>query len=205
MLTIHHLRVGRSIFCVWLLEELGLKYELVEYYRNPETMRAPPELKNIHPLGKSPVIDDDGLILSESGAITSYLIEKHGRDTDLCPSRSDLEKWAEYSQWLHYPEGSVFAPLLIKMLSLRSPEPENLFQAFADPEVKLHLDYISNRLSDQSYILGEEFTAADFGITYVLSLAERLGQLTGYNNLQAYLKRNTNRPAFLKAIERAEE
>lgn len=205
MLKIHHLRIGRSIFCVWLLEEMGLEYELVEYFRNPETMRAPPELKAVHPLGKSPVIDDDGLILTESGAITAYIIEKHDKTGKFSPPRSELTRWAEYSQWLHYPEGSVFGPLLIKMLSLRSGEPQSLFSAFCDPEIKLHLSHISNRLGDQEFILGDQFCGADFGITYVLSMADRLGQLQGYDTLSAYLNRNIQRPAFLKSIERAKE
>ena len=110
MLTIHHLRIGRSIFTVWLLEELELDYDLVEYHRNPETMRAPPELKDIHPLGKSPVIVDDGLVLSESGAITAYLLEKYDSQGKFTPPRSDLAAWGRYTQWLHYPEGSVLCP-----------------------------------------------------------------------------------------------
>ena len=90
MLKIHHLRIGRSIFTVWLMEELELEYEVIEYLRDAETMLAPPELKSVHPLGKSPVIDDGGLILSESGAITSYLLEKHDKDNKFSPARSDL-------------------------------------------------------------------------------------------------------------------
>ncbi|MBL4682858.1 MAG: glutathione S-transferase family protein [Pseudomonadales bacterium] len=205
MLTIHHLRIGRSIFCVWLLEELELEYELVEYVRHPETMRAPSSLKDVHPLGKSPVIDDDGLILTESGAITAYLIEKHDKAGRFSPSRSDLRQWAEYTQWLHYPEASVFGPLLIKMLSLRSAEPQPLFSGFSDPEIALHLGHISNRLGDQTFILGEAFCGADFGVTYVLSMADRLGQLEGYDKLSEYLNRNMQRPAFLRAIERAKD
>ena len=138
MLTIHHLRIGRSLFTVWLLEELGLEYDLVEYTRDPETMRAPPELKNVHPLGKSPVIDDDGLVLSESGAIATYLLEKHDSQNRFSPPRSDLRAWAEYNQWLHYAEGSVFTPLMMKLLSMRAGGTVEMLDAFADPEVELH-------------------------------------------------------------------
>ncbi len=205
MLTIHHLRIGRSIFTVWLLEELNLKYELKEYLRNPTTMRAPPELKNIHPLGKSPVIDDDGLILSESGAITSYLLEKHDKNNQFSPPRSELAAWGTYTQWLHYPEGSVFSPLLMKMLSLRSGEPQPLLDGFADPEIKLHLSHISNQLGDKEFILGDTFSGADFGISYVVNMAQRLGQLEAYPSLEAYIERNKARPAFLRALERAVE
>lgn len=205
MLTIHHLRIGRSIFTVWLLEELQLDYELKEYLRNPETMRAPPELKEIHPLGKSPVIDDDGLVLSESGAITSYLLEKHDRDHKLSPSPSDLPAWAEYMQWLHYPEGSVFTPLMLKMLSLRSGEPQPLLDGFADPEIAAHFTHITNKLGGNEFILGDSFSGADFGISYMVGMAQALGQLEPYPELAAYLQRNQARPAFQRAVERAVE
>ncbi len=205
MLTIHHLRIGRSIFTVWLLEELELDYELKEYLRNSETMRAPPELKEIHPLGKSPVIDDDGLVLSESGAITSYLLEKHDQQHKLSPPPGDLRAWAEYIQWLHYPEGSVFTPLLLKMLALRSGEPQPLLDGFADPEIAAHFTHITNKLGDKKFILGDSFSGADFGITYMINMAAMLGQLEPYPQLAAYLQRNQARPAYLRAVERAVE
>ena len=205
MLTIHHLRIGRSIFCVWLLEELELEYELVEYLRDPETMRAPPELKNIHPLGKSPVIDDDGLVLSESGAITAYLLEKHDKSNRFSPPRSDLKAWAEYTQWLHYPEGSVFSPLLMKLLTIRSGEPQPLLDGFADPEVALHFGHIANKLGDNEFILGDRFSGADFGISYMVNMAQMLGQLEPYPTLAAYIERNRARPAFQRALERGVE
>ena len=205
MLTIHHLRIGRSIFTVWLLEELELDYELVEYQRHPETMRAPPELKDVHPLGKSPVIDDDGLVLSESGAITAYLLEKHDTDGKFSPPRSDLRAWAEYTQWLHYAEGSVFVPLFLKLLTLRSGEPQPLLDGFSDPELALHLGHIANKLGENPFILGENISGADFGMTYMVSMAERLGQLAPYPSLAAYLQRNQERPAYLRALERAVE
>ncbi len=205
MLTIHHLRIGRSIFAVWLLEELGLEYELIEYHRNPQTMRAPPELKQVHPLGKSPVIDDDGLILSESGAIVTYLLEKHDQAGKFSPPRSNLRAWAEYNQWLHYAEGSVFSPLLIKMLCLRSGQAQPLFEGFADPEIALHFGHITQQLGNKEFILGSAMSGADFGITYMVGMADRLGQLTPYPELSAYLQRNQARPAFQRALARGVE
>ena len=204
MLTIHHLRIGRSIFTVWLLEELGLEYDLVEYLRNPETMRAPPELKDIHPLGKSPVIVDDGMVLSESGAITAYLLRKYDTEGRFTPDPDDLRAWTEYTQWLHYAEGSVFAPLLLKLLSLRSGG-NPLLDGFADPEVKLHFDHIADKLGDNAFILGDSISGADFGITYMVGMAERLGLLESWPTLAAYLARNQGREAFQRAIERAVE
>ena len=205
MLTIHHLRVGRSLFTVWLLEELGIEYNLIEYNRDPETMRAPPELKSVHPLGKSPVIDDDGLVLSESGAIAVYLLEKHDIDKRFSPLRSDLPAWAEYNQWLHYAEGSVFTPLMMKLLSLRAGGTLGLLDTFADPEVELHFSHIANQLGDNEYILGNQLSGADFGIGYMVNMAHMLGLLEPFPSLVAYVERLRARPAFLRAIDRAVE
>ena len=205
MIRLHHLRIGRSLFTVWQLEELGLEYELIEYRRDPKTFLAPPELKAVHPLGKSPVIDDDGLVIAESSAITTYLLEKYDSKHTLAPARSNLKQWARFTQWLHYPEGSVFTPLLVKMLLLRSGEAHAAFEAFSAREVKLHLNHIALQLGDNPYILGEAFTAADFGIAYVVSLAARLGQLQDWPTLEAYLARCQTRPAYLQAVARAIE
>lgn len=205
MITLHHLRIGRSIFTVWLLEELGLPYDLKVYHRDPVTMRAQEDLKRAHPLGKSPVIDDDGLVLSESGAITAYLIEKYDSDHRLHPARSDINAWAQFTQWLHYPEGSVFMPLLIKMLLLRSGQPHVALEPFSEKEIALHLGHISRQLEGRDYILGDSFSAADIGVTYVISMAKRIGVLAEYPVLIAYLSRNTARPAFQRAVERAVE
>jgi len=205
VITLHHLRIGRSIFTVWLLEELGTQYDLKVYHRDPVTMRAQEDLKLIHPLGKSPVIDDDGLVISESGAITAYLLEKFDTDHRLHPDRSDVKTWARFTQWLHYPEGSVFMPLLIKMLLLRSGQPHAALSPFSEAEVKLHLDHISQQLDGRDYILGESFSGADIGVAYVISLAKRIGALADYPVLSAYLARNTDRPAFQRAVERAVE
>jgi len=205
MLTIHHLRIGRSIFTVWLLEELELEYELKEYYRNPETNRAPPELKQIHPLGKSPVIDDDGLVLSESGAIASYLLKKHDPQHKLSPASSDIANWAQYNQWLHYPEGSVFTPLLIQLLLLRSGVEAPLFDAYSGAELTLHLNHITAQLAANDYILGDQFSAADIGVCYMLSMAQSLDLLSNHSSLSDYVQRNKQRPAFLRALERGIE
>lgn len=204
MITLHHLRIGRSLFTVWLLEELACDYNLKVYHRDPETMRAQADLKAVHPLGKSPVIEDDDLMLSESGAITSYLLEKFDAEHQFHPSRSDIATWAKYNQWLTYPEGSVFAPLLLKMLTLRSSDHE-VITPFADSEISLHFTHIAAQLGDNNYILGDEFSGADFGIAYVVSMAERLGQLQAYPSLQAYMQRCMARPAFLRAVEKAVE
>jgi len=205
MLTLHHLRIGRSLFTVWQLEELGIDYELKVYHRHPETFRAGDDLKVIHPLGKSPVIDHDGLVISETGAITSYLLEVFDKEQRFSPPRSDVAAWAKYTQWLHYPEGSVFGPLLMRMQILRSGEKHPTIDPFSTKEVALHLGHISNQLGENEFILGDKFSAADFGISYVVSMAERLGELAPYQSLNDYLQRNKQRPAFLRAVEKAVE
>lgn len=202
MLTLHHLRIGRSVFTAWLLEELGVDYALEIYDRDPETRRSPPELKRIHPLGKSPIIDDDGLILAESGAIAAYLIERHDHDGALAPPRSDIPARARYEQWLHYAEGSAFAPLLMKLLLTVETGDAPVIRAFADGECGLHLDYIADQLGGAAFLLGDRLQGPDFGVSYALSLADRLGLLDGRPTLSAYLARLTERPAFQRAVAR---
>jgi glutathione S-transferase len=205
VILLHHLRVGRSIFCVWQLEELGLDYELRVYHRDPETFRAPPELKQAHPLGKSPIIEDGDILLAESSAITTYLLERYDKDHRFWPHREDTAAWAEFTQWLHYPEGSVFVPLIMRMLLLRSDQAHPAITPFSENEIALHLGHIATKLGDSEFILGESFSAADFGITYMSSMAERLQALGAYPNLVAYLNRNRQREAFQRAVERAVE
>jgi glutathione S-transferase len=205
MVTLHHLRIGRSIFTVWLLEELGADYNLKEYLRNPETMRAQEDLKEIHPLGKSPVIEDDGFVLSESGAITSYLIEKFDTNHKLSPAKTNITEWATYTQWLHYSEASVFGPLLINMLLMRDPTPSPLLSSFSQAEIKAHLDHIADKLSDNEFILGDKLSGADFGISYAVSMAMMTGQLQNHPTLQSYIERMTSRPSFIAAKARAVE
>ncbi|MEM9571803.1 MAG: glutathione S-transferase family protein [Pseudomonadota bacterium] len=201
MLKVHHLRVGRSIFTVWMLEELGAPYEL-EFYDRNEMGRAPPELKNAHPLGKSPVIDDDGFVLAESGAIALYLLEKFDPDRKFGPPKGDPKARAEWMQWLMYTEASAFAPLLIKLLLSRSEDKPPIFDMFAGGEVALQLGYIEARLADRDYVMGDTFQAPDIGLTYIAGMAERLGELGPYPKLAAYLARNTARPAFQRAFEK---
>ncbi len=204
MLILHHLRIGRSIFTVWLLEELGLEYELKVYHRDPDTMRAPAELRDVHPLGKSPVIEVDGQVLSESGAITSYLLQTRDSANMLAPGKDDHPAWLNFTRWLHYPEGSAFLPLFLKMMQLRAGQLGPL-DAFLEPEVALHLNHINDSLGSQPYILGEQFSAADIGVGYVVSMADRLGQLESYPTLKGYIERLQARPAFQQAVERAVE
>jgi glutathione S-transferase len=205
MIKVHYLVIGRPLYTVWLLEELGLEYELNVFHRNPETMRAPPELREIHPLGKSPVIEDGDLMLSETGAIASYLIEAYSKPGEMAPDRTDLKAWATYTQWLHYPEASAFVPLLMTMLLARDPQPGSAIDNFAKGEVALHLGYLNDAIGDKDYILGDKLCGADIGLGYIAGMAERLGQLEAYPNLQKYIARLRARPAFIRAQERTGE
>ncbi len=200
MLKLHHLRVGRSIFTVWLLEELGAEYALEIYDRN-EMGRAPPELKNAHPLGKSPVIEDEGLVLAESGAIALYLLDKFDPANQFGPP-SQPQARAEWMQWLMYSEASAFAPMLIKLLLSRLDDKPPLLDMFASGEVALQLGYVEARLADRDYVMGAHFSAPDIGLTYIAEMAQRLDELAPYPKLTAYLQRNKARPAFQRALEK---
>ena len=206
MILVHHLRIGRPIFTVWLLEELALEYELKIYLRDPQTMRAQADLKEAHPLGKSPVIEDNGLKLSESGAIAAYLIDNYDNDHKLAPPASDRVARAVYNQWLHYTEGSAFVPLLVKLVLMREEEPKPaIFSKFAAAEIPMHLSYIQDFLADKQFLLGDRLQGPDFGMGYILQLAQRVGEIESYPKLQAYLGRMLDRPAFERAKERAGE
>ncbi len=201
MIKVHHLRVGRSVFTVWLLEEMGLDYELEIYVRN-EMGRAPPELKQAHPLGKSPVIDFGDLVLAESGAIATYLVDNHDPEHAFAPPHTDRVARASWNQWLAYSEASAFAPLLFKLLLAREEPKPPVISAFAAGEVALHLGYMQDSLGEKAFIMGERLQAPDIGFTYICQMAERLGELGPYPKLKAYMDRNLARPAFQRALER---
>lgn len=198
MLKIHHLRIGRSIFTVWLLEELGLDYELISYSRL-ETFRAPPELKNVHPLGKSPVIEDDGIIVAESGAIATYLATVYGAK-GLVPDAADKAAFARYQHFLHFAEGTLVGPFMMMMVGGTSEQ----VQGFAQPEIVANLTYLQNELGAQDYIMGD-FTLADVGLVCVLGMINQTGVLAGFPALAEYLERCQARPAFARALEKGIE
>ncbi len=201
MIVMHHLRVGRAIFTTWLLEELGVEYELKLYDRTKQG-RAPAELKAAHPLGKSPVIEDAGVTLAESGAITTYLLETYDPDGAFSPPVSDTAARMKYLQWLHYSEASAFAPLLMNMLLMREDPKPPVISAFTAAEVKLHLDYFSDALGDQNFILGDKFSGADIGCGFIANMAEKFGLTGKHPNIAAYVARLRARPAFVRALEK---
>jgi glutathione S-transferase len=200
-IKLHHLRIGRSVFTAWLLEELEAPYDLQIYDRN-ELGRAPPELKEAHPLGKSPVVETDGIVLAESGAIALYLVETHNPHGRFLPPRAGAAR-GQWLQWLHYPEGSAFPPFLLKLLLSRTEDPKPmLISMFAEAEVTLHLDYIADAIGKKPYLFGDEMSLPDFGVVYICSMADRLGLLGGHKSLKAYADRAMGRPAFKTAMDK---
>jgi glutathione S-transferase len=215
MIVVHHLNNSRSQRVLWLLEELGLEYDLKRYQRDPRTMLAPPSLRQVHPLGKSPVITDGELTLAESGAIIEYLVDRYGGGR-LAPAASTPGR-LRYIYWLHYAEGSAMPPLLLKLVFNRvasAPMPffikpvakaiaSQVTTGFIAPQLKLHLDYMEGELGKSTWFAGNEFTAADIQMSFPLEAAAARGGLDATRpRLMAFLERIHARPAYQRALER---
>jgi glutathione S-transferase len=214
MITVHHLENSRSQRVLWLLEELGLPYELQRYARDPKTMLAPPALRAVHPLGKSPVITDGAVTLAESGAIIEYLVERHGQGR-LKPATGSPD-WLRYVYWLHFAEGSAMPPLLMKLvfdtierkapLLVRPIAGAISRQAKAmivTPNLQRQADYIESELAQRPWFAGAEFTAADIQMSFPLEgLAARGGLGADRPHLSEFLTRIHARPAYRRALER---
>lgn len=200
MITVHHLNNSRSQRILWLLEELGLEYEIVKYQRDAQTRFAPPELKAIHPLGKSPVVTDRGRTIIESGAILDYILRTYGQGRlQPAPSSPDYD---EYVQWMHYAEGSATLPLLLMLYVGRLGEAGAPLHPRIQSEIANHLGYMNAALDGRDYFLGKDFTAADIQLGFVVEAAASRGVLKGYDNLDRFAARIHARPAYLRAVER---
>lgn len=200
MITVHHLDDSRSQRILWLLEEMGVDYEVVNYQRDPETLRAPAALERVHPLGKSPVITDGDITIAESGAIVEYVTRRYA-DHALAPAPADAG-FPEYVHWLHFAEGSAVAPLLLDMFLGMLGEASAPLRGTVGAAITRHLDYLESSISDRPYFCGDHFTAADIQMAFVIEFAEGRGKLDGYPALRAYLDRVRSRPAYLRALER---
>lgn len=199
-LVVHHLNDSRSQRVLWMLEELGLDYEVVRYERDATTRLAPPALKAIHPLGKSPVLVDGKRTVAESGAILDYLVRRHGRGRFAPPQ--DTPAYDDYAHWMHYPEGSAMFPVLLQLYAARLGEAAAAIQPRIDSEMANHLGYIDQALAGRDYLLGDSFSAADVQLSFVLEAARAFGKLAAYPNASAYLDRMEARPAFQRALEK---
>jgi glutathione S-transferase len=215
MLIVHHLNNSRSQRILWLLEELGVPYELKKYQRDAKTMLAPPELRAVHPLGKAPVVTtDDGETLVESGAIVERLLEKYGEGRML-PKAGTPER-LRHTFWLHYAEGSMMPPLLLSLVFNRvrtAPMPffvkpiargiaDEVTKTFIAPQLKTHLDFIEAELGKSAWFAGEELTGADIMMSFPLEAAASRGGLGDRPKLAAFVARVHARPAYAKALER---
>ena len=214
MITVHHLKNSRSQRVLWLLEELALPYEVKRYERNPKTLLAPPELARVHPLGKSPVITDGDTVVAESGAIVEYLIDIHGAGR-LRPTQGSAEQ-RRYTYWLHFSEGSLMPPLLMKLVFDKvreAPVPffikpvvrgiaDKVTAAYIGPNLKRLLAFMESELSTRPWFAGPDFSAADVQMSYpVEAAAERAGLDASYTALNGWLARIHARPAYIKALE----
>jgi glutathione S-transferase len=202
MIEIHHLNNSRSQRILWLLEELELSYEIIRDQRDPVTRLAPAALKAIHPLGKSPVIRDQGLVVAESGAIVEYLIGKYGNGR-LAPVRDFASAdYVAYLHWLHFAEGSAMVPLLLKLYVGRLGEAGAPLAPRIESELRNHFAYMSGALGDRDFFVANTFSAADVQLSFVLDAGASRGPLKDYPNLVSLNERLQARPAYKRAIER---
>ena len=215
MIVVHHLNNSRSQRILWLLEELGLAYEIKRYQRDPKTMLAPPELRAVHPLGKSPVISDGELTIAESGAIVEYLASRHGNGI-LIPKANTAEH-LRYVYWMHFAEGSAMPPLLMKLIFDRMESGPMPFFArpiaraiarkgksgYVQPNIDRTLDYMEAELGRQAWFAGAAFTAADIQMSFPLEAAASRGGLNESRpKLWAFLMTIHARPAYQRALEK---
>ena len=214
MITVHHLNDSRSQRVLWLLEELGLPYEVRRYQRDPKTMLAPAELRAIHPLGKSPVIEDGDVKVAETGAIIEYLLAAH-TGSGLRPA-PNTEAGRRLTYWLHYAEGSAMTPLLLKLIFGRIPQQTPLLAkpvakaisrkvgaALIDPQIAGHIAFWEAELGRSEWFAGDAFTAADVMMSFPIEAAgARVGFGPAQPRLKAFLERIQARPAYQRALER---
>jgi glutathione S-transferase len=200
MLTLHHLNDSRSQRILWLLEELGTPCEIKHYQRNAQTRLAPPELMQVHPLGKSPVITDGNVKIAESGAIVDYIIRRYGKGAMMpAPDSADYEA---YNEWLHYSEGSAMLPLMLNLYVSRLKEAGVPLHPRIDSELANHLGYVESALSGREFFVGSKLSGADIQMSFVGEMAKVFDKLAPYPNLTAWLSRMHARPAFQRSVEK---
>src|ERR1700743_238950 len=198
MIVVHHLDDSRSQRLLCVLEELGLPYEIRQHRRDPESRLAPPELKLIHALGKSPVVEDNGKVIARSGAIIDYVLRHYGNGR-LAPAPSD-PKYDDYVHWMHYAEGSGMPALIIRINVARTGDAGAHLLPRLDREIALQLGYLNAALEAKPYILGNELTAADIQLSFIGELAAARFGISAYPNIEAWVERFQARPAYKEAL-----
>ncbi len=201
MLKVHHLNESRSQRILWLLEEIGVPYEIVKYERNAQTRLAPPELEAVHPLGKSPILEDGAIKIAESGAIVEYLCAKYG-DGKFGRAMGDPQ-WATYIEWVQYAEGSAMLPLMLFMYLGRLGEAGAPLHPRVEGEIKNHIGYVERCMAGRQFLVGDSLTGADIMMSFVCEVTRAFGKLKDYPNLDAYLDRLHDRPAWKAALEKS--
>ena len=198
MIKVHHLNNSRSQRILWLLEELELPYEIVKYQRMEGIPLAPPELKQVHPLGKSPVITDGNRTIAESGAIVEYVLDTYGKGR-LRPKAGTDDYW-KYIEWMHFAEGSAMLPLLMALYASFLGDGAAMLQPRIDSEIENHFSYMESRLGERPFFVGNDLTGADIQLLFVLEAAG--ARLASYPKLAAYRDRMHARPAYKRGIEK---
>lgn len=218
MITVHHLDNSRSQRILWMLEELGVPYEIQYYQRDPDTMQAPESLKKVHPLGKAPIITDGDQVVAESGLIIDYLARTHGKG--ILPVPDSGQAWLDYHYWLHYAEGSLMPPLLMRLVFEKvksSPMPfiikpvakgiaDKTNERFIGPMIDTHLDFVEDHLSRNTWFMGDQLSGADIQMSFPLEASLARG-IIGKNrpNITAWVERVHARSAYKRALERGGE
>ena len=201
MLVVHHLNESRSQRILWLLEELGLPYQLVLHTRDKQTRLAPPSLTAIHPLGKSPVIVDGDLTVIESGAIIDYVIRRHGEGR-LAPDPASAD-YDRYQQWLHYAEGSAMLPLMLNMYVARLGEAAAPLHPRIQSEIANHLAFVNDSLAGRDFFVGDALSGADIQMSFVPEVAKAMGKLADYPHMAAWIECMHARPAWTAALDKS--
>ena len=214
MLTVHHLEKSRSQRILWLLEELGVEYEIAEYKRDPITFSGPESLKAIHPLGKSPVITDGDLTIAETGAIIEYLLDQYDPENRLRPTSG--QALLDYRYWLHFGEGSLMPLLVMKLVLMKVPENpmpffikpiakklmEKIQENFIAPRLEPQLSFIESTLSDRTWFAGDALSGADIQMSFPLIAASGRVDLSQYPNIGRYLKQIEQQAAYQKIVDK---
>src|SRR6056297_2585093 len=214
MIIVHHLEDSRSQRVLWLLEELGADYEIRRYERDPETMLSPESLKEVHPLGKSPVIEEDGRVVAESGAIIEYLIARHGGGRLIPPADSDER--LRYTYWLHYAEGTLMPLFVMGLVFERLSGPPmplllrpvggligtGVRKSFIEPRLGENLAFIEDELGRSTWFAGEALSGADVQMSFPLEAAAARGGVDDYPRIRDFVERVHARPAYRRALER---
>ncbi|MDB6062886.1 MAG: putative glutathione transferase [Verrucomicrobiaceae bacterium] len=200
MLTVHHLSNSRSQKIIWLLEELQVPYELKVYMRDSKTLAAPPEMKALHPMGKSPLISENGETISETGAIIDYILRHHA-DGKLQPPTESVA-FDRFIEWMHYAEGSAMLPILMTIFCKYTATESAALNAMLESHSNKHLSYIEDALAGADYLVSNTFSAADIHVSFVADTAAQYMSLATYPNINAWTKRLRERDGYKRAEQK---